>query len=180
MDEFGRGQQFRHILYLLLEPVFDRFHVMVGDCLDRLDALGVGVGEVGGKPLQQRCCAAGKRFDLCQAGSGKRLQPGDFDLDPVMHEAGFRQQRAQPVGAGGVATVERRQGGEGSDRHGGRLAKDEGGGSDCLAPCGAVKTGHGAGLRHSILPLATRAEIATASGRWPCRIAKNLQWRCYT
>ena len=42
------AHQFRHVLDLLLEPVFDRLHVVVGDRFDLLDALGVGFGEVGG------------------------------------------------------------------------------------------------------------------------------------
>ncbi len=45
MDEFGRGNQLRHILDLFLEPVFHRFDVMVGDGFDGLDAFGIGFAE---------------------------------------------------------------------------------------------------------------------------------------
>ena len=119
MDELAGGHQFRHVLDLFLQPVLDRFHVVVGDRFNLLDALGVGFGEVGGDPLQQRAGCCRKRLDFGQSGRRQRLQPCNFHFDTVMHETGFGQDGAQFVGLGGVAPVERGKCCQGRKRHGG-------------------------------------------------------------
>jgi hypothetical protein len=118
VDEFGRGRQFGHVLHLLLEPVFDRLDVVVGDRLDGLDAFRVGLAELGGQLVEQRRGLRGKRLDFREAGLRQRLQPGDLDFHAVVHETGFGQDGTQRVGLGGVAAVERRQGEQGG-RHDG-------------------------------------------------------------
>jgi hypothetical protein len=83
---------------------------VVGDGFDFLDAGGVGFGEVGGQLVQQGVGLGRERLDFGKAGLRQRLQPGDLDLDAVVHEAGFGQDRAQQIGFTGVAAVQRRQG----------------------------------------------------------------------
>ncbi len=90
MDEFGCGNQFRNIFYLLLQPVLDRLHIVVGHRFNALDTFGIGFSEVGRKLVQQQIRKGRKRFDLGKAGIRQRLQPCDFDLDAMVHETRFR------------------------------------------------------------------------------------------
>jgi hypothetical protein len=53
VDELAGRDQFRHVLDLLLQPVFDGLDVVVGDGLDLLDAGGVRVREPGGQLVEQ-------------------------------------------------------------------------------------------------------------------------------
>ena len=106
VDELACGDQFRHVLHLFLQPVFDRFHIVIRDRLDLLDTPSIRFGEVGGDAIEQGAGVGGKGLDLVQAGSSQRLKPGNFHFDPVVHETGFGQDGAQFVGLRGIAAVE--------------------------------------------------------------------------
>ncbi len=122
MDELGSGCQLGQILHPFLEPVFDRLHIVIGDGLDFLDTGRIVGIEIGRQFVQALTGSSGKGADFGQTRFRQRLQPGDFDLDAVVHEAGFRQQRAQGVGFGSITAIQRREGGQrrksGEIRHG--------------------------------------------------------------
>ncbi len=117
MNEFRRGDQFRHILDLFLQPVFDRLHIVIGDRFDRLDAFRIAFGEVGRQFVEQRRGESRERLDFGEACGRQRLQPRNFHFDAVMHESCFGQDRAQFVGLGSIAAVQRGKGGKCGKRH---------------------------------------------------------------
>ncbi len=100
-----------------LEPVLDGLDVVVGDALDVLDGLRVGLAEVGDQPAQQAAGVGRQRLELGQAGVGQRHEPLDLDLHAAVHQPELGQQRPQRSQLGRVAAVQRRQGSEGRRRH---------------------------------------------------------------
>jgi hypothetical protein len=102
----------------LLQPVLDRLHVVVGRALDVLDRLRIGFREAQHQAAQQPARGFGQRRELGEAGVRQRDEPLHLDLHAAVHQAELRQQRAQRIELGGVAAVERRQGGERGQRHG--------------------------------------------------------------
>jgi hypothetical protein len=101
------------------QPVLDRLHVVVGGALDFLDGLRVGFGEARHEASQQATRRFGQGLELGEARIRQRDEPFDLDLHAAVHEAELAQQGAQGRHPGGVAAVERRQGGERGQRHGG-------------------------------------------------------------
>ena len=91
---------------------------MVGGGLDVLDRARVGLREAQRQPAQHAARGIGERSELGQAGVRQGDEPLDFDLHAPVHQAEFGEQRAQRREPGGVAAVERREGGQGI--HGGQ------------------------------------------------------------
>ncbi|MNI77920.1 hypothetical protein D3C73_1342540 [compost metagenome] len=110
MDEFGGAGQLGVVGHFFLQPILDRFHVMVGDALDVLDARGVGFRKILHQLLQALASSRRKSGQLGQAGVGQGDQPGHLDFDAVRHEAGFGQQTAQRVAPGSVTAIQWRKG----------------------------------------------------------------------
>jgi hypothetical protein len=117
MDKLRRGNQFRLVLELFFQPVFDCLDVMIGDRFNFLDACGVPFSEVGSQVVERLAGTCRKRGDFGQPGLCQGLEPGDFNLDPMMHKSRFRQDRAQLVGFRCIAAIERRQGGKRGKGH---------------------------------------------------------------
>nr|GEU28146.1 hypothetical protein [Tanacetum cinerariifolium] len=109
VDELGGGHQFRHVLHLFLEPVLHGLDVVVGDRFDFLDAGGVRFGKIAGDLVEQGGAFGRERLDFIEAGQRQRLQPRDFHLDAVVHEAGLGQDGTQQIGFTGVTAVQRGQ-----------------------------------------------------------------------
>ncbi len=63
--------------------------------LDRLDRLGVGVGEVGDQAAQIGRAPRRERLELGKPRVGQRDEPLDLDLDPPVQQAVFGEQRPQ-------------------------------------------------------------------------------------
>jgi hypothetical protein len=119
MDEFADRLQFGVASDFLLEPVFHRLHIVVGDALDVLDPLGVGDAEIF-NPIAQN---VGRLFteqrDFENAGiAGQGLQPADFDLNPMADQAVFAENRAQISGLVGIAAINGSNGGKSGQFHG--------------------------------------------------------------
>ena len=117
VHEFSRCQQFRLAFKARLDPVLDGLHIVVGDPLEVLDGQCIGFGKVRDEALQVSACSVGQGWELLEADPTQGNEPGDFDLHAAVHEALFAHQRAQAVEPGGVAAVQRRQGGDGGGFH---------------------------------------------------------------
>ncbi len=104
----------------LLQPVLDGLHVVVRDGLDGLDACGIIGREAGFERLDPGTRRGRERTQLGEACIRQCDEPRQLDPHPMLHEAGFGQQRTQAVDLRRVASVERRQGIEGRERCGHR------------------------------------------------------------
>jgi hypothetical protein len=92
---------------LFLDEILDRFHVVVGGRLDRLDPLAIGHAEVLRDGFQRLDLA---RAECRQLGDfrigGQRQQPFDLDLHTAVHQAVLAEDRAQRLDLAGVAAVQ--------------------------------------------------------------------------
>ena len=109
VNEFAGSDQFCGTGDFFFQPVFDRFHVMVGDGFDFFDALCIGFGKFADQTVQQRYRIRRERTDFAKAGFRQSLQPRHFHFHTVVHETGFGQGAAQSVNFGGVTAVNRGQ-----------------------------------------------------------------------
>jgi hypothetical protein len=90
----------------------DRLDVVVGGCLNGLDALGIGHRKGVGDAVEQRDGVSGKRRHFGNRGfCRQRLQPFDLDDDTVPDQRKLAEEIAQRRGLAAVAAI---QGGEGS------------------------------------------------------------------
>jgi hypothetical protein len=111
-EQLGPGFEFR------LDPVLDRFHIVVGGLLDLLDRDRVGLGEIGDQAQQVLARAARERLEFGEAAVRQRDEPRHLDLHPPVHITLFAHQRAQRRELGRVAAVEGGKGGDGGETHG--------------------------------------------------------------
>ncbi len=108
MDELGRARDLRHGREALLEPVHDRLDVVIGLLLDRLDALGVGNGEVLASRGEQRPRRCGERRYLGHAAFVReRLEPGELDAHAMPDQAVLAEMLREPGQLVAVAPVQR-------------------------------------------------------------------------
>ena len=112
VDELGRSLELRLPGHRFLQEVLHRLDIVVGDRLDRLDARRLLEAEPGHQLSEEPARGRIEGRQLGQAGIRQRDQPGHLHLDPEAHEGRFREQVAQRAEARGIASVERRQGGE--------------------------------------------------------------------
>ncbi len=107
VDELARAFQFCLTLDRFLQPVLDRFHVVIRHTFDVLDARGVVRGEALGQLQQELFGGFGKARHFGETGVRERDQPVDFNRHAIAHESGFREPVAQGFGFRGVTAVER-------------------------------------------------------------------------
>ncbi len=119
MDELADRLQFGIAGNFLLEPVFHRLHVMVGNALDVLDPLGIGDGERLDQVVEnlERGFAQRRHFGNVRM-AGQRLQPVDFNLHPMADQAVLAEDRPQVGGFVGIAAVNGGNSGESGEFHG--------------------------------------------------------------
>jgi len=113
LDHFGTG------LGLVLDPVFQRLDVMVGDGFDGLHLGRLLRPEVGDQRIE-RCHGRRRKsgdFRKMRLG-GQRLQPFDLDLEAGSDQAELGKMLAQRIDLAGVAAVERGESGQGIEIHG--------------------------------------------------------------
>jgi hypothetical protein len=110
MYELADAHHFGIARQTILQPVFHGFHVMIGAGLDGLDGFRVGNRETGNDTVQfgDRGAREHRAFaDFCRL--RERLEPLDFDANPVAYEAVFGEMDAQAFDFGCVASVKRRK-----------------------------------------------------------------------
>jgi hypothetical protein len=107
VNELAGALQFFLTFHRFLQPVLDRFHVVIRHALDFLDARGVVRGEALGQLQQELLGGFGKARHLGETRARERDQPVNFDRHAIAHECGFRKPVAQGFGFRGVAAVER-------------------------------------------------------------------------
>ena len=96
-------------LEALLDEVLDRLDVVVRRALDRLDARGVGDREPLADREQGVPLGGGRARELGHAGLVAEVQePQDLDAHALADQRELAEQASQGHGAGGVATVDRR------------------------------------------------------------------------
>ena len=83
-------------------------------------AVRVGLAEAHDQRTQQAARRFRQRLELVEAGVGQRDEPLDLHAHPVVHQAELGKQGSQRRQLGGVAAVQRRQGGQGRQVHRGR------------------------------------------------------------
>ncbi len=116
MDELRRALELCVAGDLLLQPVFDGLHVVVGLRFDHLHALGIGLRERFGDDEQLGARRGAERTDALDVRViRERDEPRDLDRDAVAHEAEFAEIAPQRRELTGIAAVERRQGSERCD-----------------------------------------------------------------
>jgi hypothetical protein len=103
---------------LFLEKILDGLHVVVCLALDGLDAHRLVQRQPGGEGIQAHPGIALDRVELHDAWLvGKRQQPAGLDRDPVTNQAVLAEYGPQAGGPARVATVHRRDCGEGGGVH---------------------------------------------------------------
>lgn len=107
------ARSFRHAGEALLQPILDGLHVVVGDALDGLHALGVGRAEarVDGIDGRPRLGAEGRELHDARL-VGERDEPGQLDAHAMADEAEFGEVGGERGHLRRIAAVERRQRGE--------------------------------------------------------------------
>jgi hypothetical protein len=109
----------------LADPVLDRLDVVIGLALDRLDALAVGLAELGGECAQLGRGRGRERSDLGHARfGGERDEPLGLHPDPRPDERQLTRPRSQRLEAARVAAVERRDRGKRRERHASEVRKN--------------------------------------------------------
>ena len=97
-----------------LDEILDGLDVVVGRALDRLDARGVVVAR--NRPRSPasvvRASAENGVTSPMPFVVAKREQPAHLDQHAPLHQTVFAEDRTQRLDFGGIAAVERRQGGE--------------------------------------------------------------------
>ncbi len=91
----------------LLEKVLDRLDIMVGVCLNRLDAVRLLDAKVLGDRIQCFEIVALKARQLRKLEVTQGLQPGNFNPHPVGHKTRFRKNRCKIGKSRGVASIKR-------------------------------------------------------------------------
>ena len=114
MDELRRLRDLGMRGEALAQPVFDRFHVVVGRGFERLHAFGIGEREARDGVIERGARVGGERGQGGERGLvGERLQPGDLDAHAVADQREFAEMFLQGPRLRGVAPVEGGEGGEG-------------------------------------------------------------------
>src|SRR5690348_9843029 len=113
MNEYARALEFREAFDRFLEPVLERLYVMNRHAIDHFDPLRFVCRKALDELQQGTFGFARKTRHFGEARMRERDEPMDFDGHAVAHECGFGKPVAQGFGLGGVATVERRERGEG-------------------------------------------------------------------
>jgi hypothetical protein len=108
MDELAHLHHFRDAGQAVFHPVFDRLDVVVGDLLDILDRLGVGLRKIVRQRVQ---LCEGSRGEGWNFGDGglvrERLEPFDFHLDAIADQGILAEIGAQVGYLAVVAPVKR-------------------------------------------------------------------------
>ena len=118
VDELGDAHDLGVVGEFLLDPVFERLHVVVGHRLDFLDLGGLLRTEGRHQLIKRSNRRRRKRRNLGEVRlGGERLEPLDLDQQASPDEAGLRELVTQGIDLGGIAAVQRRQGGKGIERH---------------------------------------------------------------
>ena len=113
MHETGDAGYLAIVRQLFLEPILDRFDIVIGAGLDLLYRVAVDLLEVAHHRVQlfyrrrRQGRNAVERF-----GGAERLQPFDFDQNAVTDQAEFAEVIREPGNFVPVAAIERGQGGE--------------------------------------------------------------------
>ena len=98
VDEFAHCQNLRHTAETLFQPVFNRFHVVVGGRFNGFHHGGVGQREIGNHVVDffdgdiAECGHFNDFFFGCQG-----FEPRQFHLYAEFHQAIFRENRAQSL-----------------------------------------------------------------------------------
>jgi len=117
VHELAGGLQFGVTVELGFDPVFDGLDVVVGGALDGLDGGAVGFAKTRQQRLQVGAGLGRQGLELGKAGVGQGHEPGQLDLHAVAHVAQLAHQRAQGSQLGGIAAIERRNGGQRGEFH---------------------------------------------------------------
>ena len=117
VHELGGGLQLGPALELVLDPVFDRLHVVVGGLLDGLDGGAIGFGEVAQQFGEVSARFARQRLEFVETGIRQGDEPGQLHLHTALHVAQLAHDGTEGRQLGGVAAVERRNGGERGQVH---------------------------------------------------------------
>ena len=119
VDELADLHHLGVVRELLLDPVFERLHVVVGNGLDLLHLGRLLRAEAGDERVELGHRGRREGRNLGEVGfGGERLEPLDLDLQAATDQPVLRKLRAQRIDLAGIAAVERRKGSKGSERHG--------------------------------------------------------------
>src|SRR5260363_291421 len=110
MDKFARALKLCLSLNRLLQPVFDRFDVVIRGAFDCFHAGCIVRTELFRQPAQESFGPRRERRQLGKTRAGERNQPVDFDDDPMPDQRRFRKPCAQCAGLSGITAVEWRKG----------------------------------------------------------------------
>ena len=110
MYKFTGRQQLGLALKFGLDPVFHRFHIMVGGLLDRLDGLAIGFGKIQHQAIEVASGLRRERRKLLEARIAQGHQPSDLHLQSALHVAQFAHDGAQFGQSAGVAPIQGREG----------------------------------------------------------------------
>ena len=100
-------------LGLVLDPVLQRFNIMVGRGFDALHSGSIGFGEVVDQTIQLGNGGRRERRNFSEMRfSGQRLEPFDLDPQTSVNQPVFGEVRTQGVNLGGIAAIQWGKGGQ--------------------------------------------------------------------
>ena len=118
MNELGYPHYFVIVRQALLQEILDRFHIVIGDGLDVLHFLRIGLVEI----CRQRVefgerSGRERRYLFNRRCSSQRLDPFDLDFDAMLNQPEFAEQRAQAGNLIAIAAIEWGQSGKRGEFH---------------------------------------------------------------
>ena len=101
-----------------LDPVLDRLDVMVSGLFYFLDGAAIGLRKILHQAQQVSARSGRKRLEFSEARVTQCNEPRNLNLNTALHVALFTHQWAQLRQFGGVASIQRREGGNCRKTHG--------------------------------------------------------------
>ena len=110
MNELAHLGDFGIRLGLILDPVFQRFHVVIGRGLNSLHRCSIGFGEIGHQCIQLGYGAWRERGNFFKVRVGRqRLEPLNLNTQTRVDQAVLGKMRAQEIDLGSITAIQWRK-----------------------------------------------------------------------